>query len=529
MKTVKKISILILIAVIALSLCSCYETREPFSRYTVEVGRQVFKLDNADYEWSVSEWMTIPEGYHFVETLGGNSYICYTELSSDGENKAYGVMSMDGKLVIECKYEAVSYSGSFICGRYYDDRADVKSDVYYSDGVLLVSGDGSVSIEAIDSEYCSLYTNGASYVFDKNGVNYSGANSGLSENVCYSVCDDYLLGYDKSNGDWFIWQLYKGADNGFGFMVLDRIFEATDRVYSVAYIGANNFMVVETAENEVTYDYFETINGKNYYIKQNCYIYNADSDVEESFDSEYPIVSITNKYSPTLSITQKSAVNLNDGFSAVNAGIIKDGERVGYRYFVIDTKGRFVIRYPDGINSTAMRFIDGFGFTKGAGIGSSSGLYYMNCDVIWQRSDREYYSQSFSSGRYVLSVVQGEDIRYGVLNSEGEEVVEWNYSYISPYRNGLALFRAVDGSVGIMNADGNEVQDIEGYISTTSLTAYGLYASKARDINEIKDFNGNILISTDFDSIVYIGLEDDALYIVLQKDGAELLYKLANK
>lgn len=528
MKTVKKVSILILIAVIALSLCSCYETREPFSRYTVEVGRQVFKSDNADYNWSISEWQGIPDGYYFVEPLGENAYICYTELSSDGKNKAYGVMSIDGKVVIDCKYEVISYSGSFICGRYYDDQAQMKSDVYYLDGVLLMSGEGVVSIEAIDNEYCSLYANGASYVFDKNGVNYSGVNSGLSENVCYSVCDDYLLGYDRSNGDWFIWQLFKGADNGSGFMVLDRIFEATDRIYSVAYIGMNSFIVVETVESELDYDYFEIINGKNYYIRQSCYIYNAVSGMDELFDSEYPIISIANRYSPTLSITQKLAVNLNDGYSAVNAGIVEDGERVGYRYFVIDAKGRFVIRYPEGINSTAMRFIDGFGFTQGAGMGSSCGLYYMNCDLIWQKSDREYYSQSFSSGRYVLSVVQGDAIRYGVLNSEGNTVVDWNYSYISPYRNGLALFRPIDGSVGIMDADGNEVQSIEGYISTTSLTAYGLYASEAGNINEIKDFNGNVLISTDFDSIVYIGVENGALYIVLKNDGAELLYKLAN-
>ncbi len=525
MKIVKRTTTILLLVIIVLSLCSCTRTQEPFSRYTIEVGRQVFKSDNADYDWTVSSQGVVPDGYHFVEPIGDNAYICYTELSSDGESKAYGLMSFDGKIIIECKYDSLSYSGNFICGRYYDDQAELKSDVFYLDGVLLMSGDGSVSIEAIDDYYCSLYINGSSYVFDKNGVNYSGENSGLSENVCYSVCGDYLLGYDKEIGDWFIWQLYNGFNSGSGFMLLDRIFEASDKVYSVAYIGLNRFMVIETVENKADYDYFETINGSKYYIKQNCYIYHTGSGKDKSFNSEYPIISITNRYSPTLSIAQKSAVNLNDGYSAVNAGIVENGERVGYRYFVIDSEGRFVIRYPESINSTAMRFIDGFGFTQGAGNGSTAGLYYMNCDPIWQKSDREYYTQSFSSGRYVLSVVESEGVRYGVLNSEGETVVEWNYSYISPFRNGLALFRTTEDSVGIMNADGEEIQKIDEYIHIPSLTSYGLYASLSNGTNTIKNFKGDVLIS-DFESISYVGQENGTLYIVLQKDGVESLYKL---
>lgn len=528
----RKISVLALIIFVCCLFCSCKNTNEPdYERYTVEMGRKVFVSDSR-IEASGSTEFTVREGYRFLEPLDENAYIVYKKLDEtkdDDANNRYGLMSSDGKILIECKYESISYSGEFVHGEYYTDDSVLCSDVYYSDGVKLMSTDSIIELDALDDDFCILYYEGRSQLFDKNGTTYFRSNSQMSADVYYSICDGYLFGYDTTTGDWYIWQLFKNLDGDvpYGFVVLKQLFAASSSIYTVAYMGEYKYLVIETSNDAENYDYFETINGTKYYIKQKSYFYNVLTDENTEYKPEYPILSVTNKYSPSLNINQRRNLNLNDGYSQVNAGILStEGERTGYRYFVISDTGEFVIRYPEFITATAVRFIDGYGFTGGAGSGSPAGLYYMNCEPVWKKTDREYYAQSFSSGRYVASCSTADGIRYGAFDSDGNVAIEFSYAYISPFSNGYAFCRLADGQNGIIDANGDIIEIVNDFYSLATATTYGAYAYTIDEKYGLRSFDGSVLIPAEYDSFVYFGKTEDSLIAVCSKNGVDFVYTL---
>lgn len=528
----KKTSVLALILIVCCLFCSCKTAdKTELERYTVEIGRKVFVQDEQTELSTVTDF-TMPDGYRFLEPLDEQTYIVYKKLDETKEDEAnnrYGLMGSDGKILIECKYESISYSGKFIHGEYYSEDATLISEVFYADGVKLMSTDTIIELYALDDEFCILYYDGTSQLFDKNGTTYFRANSQMSADVYYSICDGYLFGYDSNRGDWYIWQIFKNVDSEepYGFVVLKQLFASENSVYTVAYTGNYSFLVVETINNENDYDYFEEINGTTYYIKQNTYFYNVLTDERKDYKSEYPILSITNKYSPSLNINKKRSLNLNDGYSQVNAGIISDdGERTGFRFFVINDKGEFVIRYPQSVTATAVRFIDGYGFAGGAGVGSSAGLYYMNCEPVWRKADKEYYAQSFSSGVYVASCSTADGLRYGAFDTDGNVKIEFEYAYISPFSNGYAVARTTDGTYSIIDADGKIVENISGFYSLSTATSYGVYAFVSGESYGLKAFDGNTLISAEYDSFAYFGKVDDKIIVVCTKSGVDRVYTI---
>ena len=512
----KAVGLVIIIFMVLVAFGGCKEPKESIPRYTIEMGREVFLLDDNDYAWTESREVALPVGYRFFEPIDDNSFVC-CQVNSDSERSKYGIMDYDGKVLVECKYDSISSSGKFLYGEYYENDEAYKSEVYYSDGVKLLSTDSHISLKALDDEFCALYYDGKSQIFDKNGCYYLKDNTAMSDTVYYSICDGYLFGYDTESKDWFIWQLIKNFDGEtpYGFAVLKNVFSSVSCIYSVAYLGDYNFLVVETYNNNNDYDYYETINGTKYYVLQKTCILNIQTGVSEYIDLEYPILSIINHYSPTLTYEQRLQLNIKKGYSEVNAGIISsNGERTGYRFFVIDNKGNFVIRYPEKMSATAMRFIDGYGFAGGAGEGYSAALYYMNCEPIWQRTDREYYAQSFSSGRYVLSCSIGDKPKYGVLDSDGVITVDFKYSYISPYVANKALYRDENGEIGILNADGQEIYQITDYVAKPSVTSYGMYCYSLDEKVGLKLFDGSEIVEAKYSEMTFFGKNEDRIIAV---------------
>lgn len=529
----KKILLPILILMLILTLVGCKKpTEDKSSFYTVEMGRKVFVDEKTDIDLRKDSTFNIKEGYHFSKQINDELYVAYSrEILSDYDDEEYvdkyGVFDRNGNTVIECKYDRLNVTGNFIFGNFYTDDIEYKSDIYYSNGNIILTTDYVIELQALSDDFCALYYNGYSQVFDKDGVYYFGTKNKMSGNIRYSICDDYLFGYDTALGDWFIWETYVSltGDVPYGFVVLKRIFEGGDSLYSLAYLGNDKFLVVETMNVGTGYDYFEVINGTKYYLKQRTSIYNVLDDSQKFYKSEYPILSVVNHYSPTLTLEQKKDLNFKIGFSRVNAGLVNEkGERDDSRFFIIDGKGDFVIRFPKNMNPSAMRFIDGYGFAGGASEEFSAALYYMNCDTMWVKNDREYYSQSFASGRYVLSSSIGGAMRYGVLDTDGEVVVDFDYAYISPFVNGLAFFRHHDGSVGVMNVDGKVERTVNNFVSGSNTTAFGVFEFEEDEKKGVKTFDGITVIPADYDSLVYIGKSDKKFVIVMRKGDSETLY-----
>lgn len=530
----KKIITLFLLIILILTLVGC-KSRENVGKesfFTVETGRKVFVSDETDFELKKEKTVNLPEGYHFSKFVDEDTYIVYTRdviVEVEGETTVdrYGVFNNSGNMLVENKYERLDSTGNFIFGYYYTDEAEYKSDIYYINGNKILTTDYAIELVALSTDFCALYYDNYSQVFDKDGVYYFANSNKMSGNLHYSVCDDYLFGYDAVLGDWFIWETYvnNSGEIPYGFVLLKKLFEGENSLFSVAYLGNDNFLVVETMSVSENYDYFEVINGTTYYIKQKTSIYNVVADSQTFYNSDYPILSVVNHYSPTLTLEQKNKLNINKGYTRVNAGIVdENGERVTYRFFVINDKGEFVIRYPENMSPSAMRFIDGYGFAQGASENFSAALYYMNCDLVWIKNDREYYGQSFSDGRYVLYCSISGGMRYGVLNTDGEIIVDFEYAYISPFVNNLAFFRKTDGEVGIMDVDGERIEQIENFVSGSNTTSFGVYEFENNGKRGIKTFDGEEIISAEYDSLVYIGRNEDKFIVVESSNDKETIY-----
>lgn len=518
-----------------LALCGCKKPQNEnnLSYFTNEMGREVFLMDDKSFNMENKTSFDIPEGYHFLKLINDDLYVAYTKQKLDGSNEEdeyiyrYGVFNHNGSVVVECKYESLFSTGNFLYGEYFTDEIEYKNDVMYIDGTLILTTDYVIELDAIGDDYCALYYENYSQVFDKDGIYYFKDANKMSGALHYSICDDYLFGYDINCGDWFIWQLFtsQSGEIPFGFTVLKKIFEGENSLHTVAYMGDYNFLVVETINSPSEYDYFEVINGTTYYLKQKTSIYNVQNDKQTYYKSSYPILSVVNHYSPTLTLEQRSNLNIKLGYSQVNAGVVDDnGERIAYRYYVLDNKGNFVIRYPENMNPTAMRFIDGYGFASGAGEGYTSALYYMNCDPYWIKNDREYYAQSFTCGRYVLSCSLADGIRYGILDSDGETVVDFEYAYISAFTNDLAFYRKTDGTVGIMDINGETVEVINNFVSGSNTTAFGIYEFEQEGKRGLKAFDGTLIAPPIYDSLTYIGKNNDKLIIVVSSASGETYY-----
>lgn len=530
----KKVVLMFLLIIMILSFVGCKKpnVNDKTSFFTVEMGRQVFLSDKTDFELKNETSFNLRQGYHFSKLINDDLYIAYSRelVSADGEEQnidSYGVFDRNGNVIVECKYEILLSTGNFIYGKYYTDEAESKYDIYYINGNKILTTDYVIDLVAISDDFCALYYDGYSQVFDKDGVYYFRDTNKMSGNIHYSVCDEYLFGYDAVGGDWFIWETFvnHSDETPYGFVVLKKLFEGEGSLYTVSYLGNYKFLVVETTNVRSGYDYFEVINGTTYYLKQRTSIYNIIDDTQDFYESDYPILSVVNHYSPTLTLEQKDRLNIKKGYSRVNAGIVNDkGERTAYRFFVIDDKGNFVIRYPENMNPSAMRFIDGYGFASGAGEGFTASLYYMNCDPVWIKNDKEYYGQSYSDGRYVLSCSIDGAMRYGVLNSDGESVVDFEYGYISPFTNNLAFYRQTYGVVGIMDINGDSVRVVDDFVSGSNTTSFGVYEFEKDGKRGIKTFDGNVIVSAEYDSLVYIGKNDDKLVIVMRSDDTETFY-----
>lgn len=529
----KKILLPFLVFIIIFTLVGCKKTTEDKSSYfTVEMGRKVFVEEKTDVDLRKADTFNLKEGYHFSKQINDELYVAFSRETLEGYEEEeyidkYGVFDKNGNVVVECKYDRLNVTGNFIYGNYYTEDIEYKSDIYYANGNIILTTDYVIELQALSDDFCALYYNNYSQVFDKDGVYYFGTKNKMSGNIRYSICDDYLFGYDTALGDWFIWETFvsHSSDVPYGFVVLKRIFEGGSSLYSLAYLGKDKFLVAETMNSDNDYDYFEVINGAKYYIKQRTSVYDVTTDSQKYYESEYPILSIVNHYSPTLTLEQKKDLNFNVGFSRVNAGLVNEkGERDDSRFFIIDDKGNFVIRFPKNMNPSAMRFIDGYGFAGGASEEFSASLFYMNCDTLWVKNDREYYSQSFASGRYVLSCSIGGTMRYGVLDTDGEIVVDFDYAYISPFVNGLAFFRHPDGSVGVMNTEGEVERRVNNFVSGSNTTAFGVFEFEEDGKRGLKTFEGEEIVPADYDSLTYIGKSGEKLVIVMRKGERETLY-----
>lgn len=520
------------IATLVISLCcvfvACASSRRTLvERYTTTVGEKVFVKTASQASYGSVYKMTLPEGCSFVNALTDKLFL----VQKEDESALFGLANVQGELLIECKYSTITASGNFLCAGYLDDSipltdedliygtaSNYVNDFYYADGVKLMDVNGDVSFEAIDDTYCALYYDGYAQVFDKNGLYYFNDRNHVSANFHFSFCDGWLFGHDSSRGDWFIWELnvQNGGDAPAGESFIRAFYTAdAHTVYALGYMGNGLFAVLESRYASADdFDYKEEQNGETYYFKQSAYLFDPALGSQKQVQTEAPVFGFINVYSPDLSLAERGAVNVTKGYSTVSAAVLgEDKSRLSSAYYVVDENLNFILRYPQGITSSAMTFKEGYGFAGEASENYAAALYYLNCDPVWIRSDARYYGQSYNYGCYVAAKVNEEGLRYGVLDAKGEEKISFAYEFIAPFtQTGSVAIR--NGQYVRLSAAGAE-ETIEDIYDDKTLLYYGVYGYLQNEKIGVKNFNGEVLVPAAYDSVLYIGIMDGVLYLHL--------------
>lgn len=530
----KRKFLLAIILIFTLFLVACNGGTERVERYTVAVGRKAFLSDNDIKSFTDAEILSLPQNVAYSKVLDKDHIIV-----QDKESLLFGVANGRGDMLIECAFDEITVSGKFLAGRYVDYEKELTDDeilygtdsnvineIYYLDGVKLLSVTGSISFQAINDDYCALYYDSYVQVFDKNGVYYFNDRNKVSGRFRFSVCDGLLFGHDSSRGDWFIWELTTqdndGVKEGQSF-ILSFYTQDVDSVYISAYLGDGKFVMIESRYSDSDYDYYEVLDGKNYYFKQTCVIFDPTKGTQKTVELEMPIFGFINEYSPDLSVEQRQNLNLNEGYSAVSVPTLgEDKRRISVGYYVVDSSLNFVIKYPKGTSPTAIRFKDGYGFAGEATENYAAALYYMNCDLAWIKDDASYFGQSFNYGRYVSAKVTDDGLRYGVLDSDGETVVDFGYDFISPYTQEYA-FAVSDGVYYKLSVDGKSTL-LDDCYDDRSLTYYGVYGYLKGEKIGLKNALGDVLINATYDSIDYVGIHDGYLFVGVSSGEEKTLF-----
>lgn len=527
----KRKAFVILIAIMALIVLTSCKPETFVDSYTIEKGREVF-IPTEYYSYNQSEEIHLPDSVIFEGYLGDGAYLVsaiVNTTSEDDEIYRYGLANKDG-LVLPCEYESLSKSGRFLNFTRTEESGDKVNEIYFIDGVLLLEINGSVTIDAINDDYCTLYYDSYSQVFDKDGVYYFAENTMMSSNFSYSYCDGHLLGQDASRGDWFIWTLSKKTgDDGTpqGVALIDSAFTSSNGVNTLCYLGNEVFLVVESNEsNSSNYTYYEDKDGVKRYVLQNAYTIDLTDGYVEIIDLEYPILGILNKYTPSMSYEQRASFNVREGYSAVSVAVLgEDLKRVGLRYYVIDSDCNFVLRYHEGISPSAISFIDGYGFVGMANAGYGCGLYYMNCELMWLNQEHEYFAQSYSYGRYVCGYATADGNKYGAFDSDGSIVVSFDYDYVSPYSVENAIAQKGDDYY-LIDINGQIIRKLDDFYNDITPLSFGIYVYESDGHLGIKNFTGDILVKAENDNYVSVERHNGELYVCFERAEKSVLYKV---
>lgn len=445
--------------------------------------------------------VTLPEGLHFVADWGDLGIEVYT--TQDDGTVLFGLWR-DGQMVLPCRYVAMRRNGQYIFTQFYGPD-EVYMDVRDREGeVIAGTTDSTAGLYAL-GDYFVLYTDSAAQMFDSQG-NACFADGVLSAGDAVSVCGDYVLTANTAMGMYSVWQLY-ASQRGVMAFLRHRFYDETLR-YQVAYVG-NRFLVTAIGEGTAQdYTYIEVQEGVAHYMRQQAWWYDATRDTLAPARLDYVLLSVKNKYTPGIGEAEVRAMHLNEGYSVAVVAECNDYKvHEGERYYAINGDANLWVRYPAGINPTAIFFRDGVGFVGSAAGGSAAVLYDMAGNLLWQRRDYAYATMTWQGGRMVCSRIEDGVLRYGALDEAGNVVIDYVYDYMSPFFDGKCVARR-EGQYYLLNGAGAMVE-IVSLAGNEQWLAYGLYAFERDGKMGVRNLAGQELLDARFGAIEAVGMDED--------------------
>ncbi len=526
----KRLMLCVLIICVVCGFAACEKIHLPLDRFNVEAGRAAFIQAEEGLLPTLAVKIEVPE-----ETMPYSPHLDTGVLivSADSDEvdedfnpiPAYGIADLSGNLLAECIYDRVAVSGNFLMAELEGSAGTGESlsyDFYYKDGTKLFNTENVINgFAAISEDYFVLYTEEASEVFYKDGNAIFGTNRQLSSEYCYSVCGEYLFAHEPESAIFFIFRIFQGSP-----ILVNSFVSGSTKLYSVGYLGNGNFIVAATdVEDGSDYDYWTYIDSSRYNYSQTVKIYNPNSG-EKAFETDVIIAGVINKYTPSIIYTERKNYNLEEGYSALLT-IKVNGEKqsTGSECYVVNGEGLTVLRMPEGLTPFMLTYKYDSGFAGNALSGYAAALFDLSGAALWTKNDVEYYAQSYGYGRYVLAKTVSGVLCYGMLDGNGNTIIDFNLDFLSGFSGEYAIAE-LDGSYYRVNRSGELSAVIDDIREDNLQLSFNCYVYTESGKIGLKNFCGDILVAADYDDVEYLGVTGGQIFAIFIKDGIKEAYRL---
>lgn len=511
----KKTAVFLILLLTIAFLCACIKPNLSPERFNIEAGNSAYIQENETLMPISATKLTVPDN-----TLPNKPYtdigIIIVSAESDmlDENLEplvlYGIADVFGNAYTECIYQDIIVSGNFIMAK-FDDETNISYDFYYKDGTKLFNTENVISgFAAIDEEYFVLYTEENSEVFNKYGSALFGVSRQLGSDYNYSICDSYLFAQEPDEAKFFIYRII-----GDTLMLLKSYLSTSNKIYSVGYIGEGDFLVISTnTAEDNSYSYKDIIEDETYYYNQITKIYNENSG-EKIFTSEELLIGIVNNYTPTVDYSARKNLNLREGYSMAYT-IVTDTNKLytGQECYIINSDVLTVVKMPEGMTPFMFKYYDGYGFAGNAVSGYRAALFDLSGKTIWTKEDTEYYAQNYNNERYVLAKSIEGVLAYGLLDSRGNTLIDFNLDYLAPFAGEFSVAET-DGHYYKVNKNGELISEITDIRKDNTQFTFNYYIYQNGDKIGVKNYNGDILIEAIYESVEFQGYINGKNYIIL--------------
>lgn len=525
----KKLFIGALMLIIVCCFASCKTPVEHIERFTLEAGRAAYIESEERAVPNTALKLNVPEGTEpYLVNIDAGVIIVSADSDEVDEEfnpiPAYGIADLNGILVADCVYDRIAVSGNFLMAEIDNgvELSDISYDFYYKDGTKLFNTENVINgFTAISDDYFVLYTEESSEVFYKDGSALFGTNRQLSSSYCYSVCGEYLFAQEPENAIYFIYRIFEASP-----MLVKSYVSNSSRIYISGYIGNGEFLVAETviADNN-DYDYWSYVGSLRYYYSQTVKIIRPDSD-ETVIDSDVIITGVINKHSPAIDYSVRKAYNLKEGYSAVTT-IKTDNEKqnVGIECYVINNDAVTVLKMPEGLTPFMMTYKNNLGFAGNALNGYAAALFDYAGNAVWIKQDAEYYAQSYAYQRYIAAKSDGEALRYGMFDTNGNTIIDFNLDFLSGFSGDYALAKN-EGSYYRVNKNGELIEAIGDIRDDNLQLTFNCYVYIDENKLGLKNFAGETLIAAEYDDLDYIGGSGGNTIVIFIKNNIKEAYRI---
>ena len=229
--------------------------------------------------------------------------------------------------------------------------------------------------------------------------------------------------------------------------------EGSEYFFEVTYVGQGRFFVYEdwqvsVDENYTYYAVDDETETKTYYLVKR-YIYNAETDTRDDYESDVCFMNITNKYNASTTKTGITADQfLNDGYMYASYCVLIDPlSKLGeYDQMILDDNFNIVISLTGNFGITGLRpknaedvgffdlmvkYIDNIGIVSF--MPSVMRAYDIYGNVLFENADTVVTTAAYNDGMIIASTIKNDTTYYGAFNMNGELVIPFEYTTLTSY------------------------------------------------------------------------------------------------